>query len=143
MGKVERFLVKVWNLTIEGEEVKVATVEQGPRKPSMCHLCSAPCCKGFLHPVLTGEELFSRKFPTEFILTPAWLKKEVPNAEKIATLAVDKETGCPYLKDNKCTIWPNCPKGCLSYDCREDTRPEIKSFVDEMEIIWQEASVQT
>jgi len=38
---------------------------------------------------------------------------------------------CPYfdMETHKCKIWPNCPKACLAYDCREDPRPEIREFV--------------
>ena len=130
-------LVRVWTVTVDGKPVRVATVEQGPRKPSMCDHCSAPCCRGFLHPVLQEDEFKERKFPTTFLPAPDWLKEATDRAQFIAVLAMGKN-GCSYLVDGKCSIWPDCPKGCLSYDCREDTRPEIASFVKIMEPTWQE-----
>uniref|UniRef100_A0A7C4M5Z5 YkgJ family cysteine cluster protein n=1 Tax=candidate division CPR3 bacterium TaxID=2268181 RepID=A0A7C4M5Z5_UNCC3 len=124
-------LVRVWRVNLkDGQEVRVATIEQGPRKPSMCEGCPAPCCQGIFRPVLTAEEFFSKKFPTKFIDAPDWLKKQVPRAEKLAVLAFTENSYCNYFdpQTQKCKIFPNCPKACLAYDCREDPRPEIKKF---------------
>ena len=126
----DKQLVRVWNVnTNDRGRVKIATIEQGERKPSMCEGCSAPCCQGFLRPILTAEEFLEKKFPTTLVAPEEWLKKKVPRAQYMATLAFTNGK-CPYFdtQTHKCTIWPNCPNGCLSYDCREDTRPRIREF---------------
>lgn len=125
-------LVRVWNVDLtDGGKARVATIEQGPRKPGMCEGCSAPCCQGIFRPILTQEEFLSKKYPTMFIDVPEWLNEKVPRAEKVAVLAFTNGSHCNYFDpiSSKCTIWPDCPKGCLTYDCREDTRPEIREFV--------------
>lgn len=133
---MDKKLVKVWNVNlVNGKKIKAATIEQGPRQPSMCKGCSSPCCKGMFSPVLTEEEFLSRKFDSRFTLVPDWLKEKVPNATHIVTLNVT-EKGCPYHKNNICTIFPNCPKSCLSYDCRGDKR--LKKFAEAREKTWQE-----
>lgn len=131
----DRRLVKVWNVPLkDGRVVKVATIEQGERKPSMCEGCSAPCCKSFLRPVLTSEEFHSKKFPTSFVHPESWFRKQVPRADYLACLAFTDKS-CPYFDStfSKCTIFPNCPKACLAYDCREDTRGNVQAFVKERE----------
>lgn len=142
----DKKLVRVWNVTsTDGKKVSVATIEQGPRKPSMCDGCSAPCCKGMFRPILNSEEFLTRKFPATFIPVPKWLKKRVSRAQYLACLAFSgpnlafSSPSCQYLDlvTNRCTIWPNCPKACLSYDCREDVRPEIQEFVRERMKEWQ------
>lgn len=129
--------VKIWNVTVGGLPVKVATVEQGGRKESMCDGCSAPCCRGDFRPVLNEKEFFLRKFPTKFLPAPEWLTDRVKDVDFIATLAMGSGP-CPYLDtdSNLCTVWPDCPEGCLSYDCREDTRDEIRDFANERKKIW-------
>ena len=132
--------VKVWNVnTTDKGMVRVATIEQGPRKPGMCDGCPSPCCQGMFRPILDSEEFLSKKFLTMFIEIPEWLKKKAPRADKIAVLAFTNGTKCNYFDaiSHRCTIFPNCPKGCLSYDCREDTRPEIKSFVKMRKKQWR------
>ena len=132
--KVKR-LVRVWNVNpISGGTVKVATIEQGERKPSMCEGCSAPCCQGFLRPILTSEEFLSKRFPATLTQPEDWLKKKVPRTEYVAALAF-KNGACPYFDATscKCTIFPNCPKACLAYDCREDTREGIRQFAEKRE----------
>lgn len=134
MGKVLPFrkgqAVRVWSVHVKGQPVRVATIEQGKRKQSMCHGCSAPCCKGILRPVLTETEFKQRKFPTLFLDPPDWLKEKAPRAQAIATLGMADDGPCTYFDEatNKCTAWPNCPSGCLAYDCREDDRDEIREF---------------
>jgi Fe-S-cluster containining protein len=126
--------VKTWNVEqTDGKKVRVATIEQGLRKPSMCEGCSAPCCRGLFRPILDEEEFLSKKFPTMFIDVPKWLKEKAPRAEKIAVLAFTENKHCNYFNpvSARCTVWPECPKGCLAYDCREDTRPEIRKFARE------------
>lgn len=121
--------VKVWNVNLKnGDRIKVATVEQGPRRESMCDGCPAPCCQGMLIPILTEDEFLNRKFPISYTKPEAWFQKQVPSAQFLATLAVTNR-GCPYFDrvSHQCGIWPNCPKSCLTYDCREDTR-EIAKF---------------
>lgn len=127
---MDKRLVRVWNVSLNGgKTIKVATIEHGERKPSICKGCSAPCCQGMFRPILTQDEFLNRKFPISYTKPEPWLKKQVPNAQFLATLAVT-DKGCPYFekKTHKCKIFPNCPKGCLSYDCREDTRPKIAKF---------------
>ena len=128
----DRRLVRVWNVnTTDGKTVRVATIEQGPRKPSkLCENCYSLCCRGGIRPVLKSEEFLSKKFPTMFMPVPAWLAKKVPRAQKLAVLAFTKNTYCNYFDPGalKCTLWPNCPKSCLAYDCREDTRKKFREF---------------
>jgi len=134
-----RQLVQVWNVnTTDKGMVKVATIEQGERKPSMCDGCSAPCCQGFLRPILTSEEFLSKKFATTLLPPEPWMRKQVPRAEYLAALAF-KNGKCSYFnaETHRCTIWPDCPKGCLSYDCREDTREGIRKFAEKREKEWQ------
>lgn len=131
-------LVRVWNVPLKnGSMIKAVTIEQGARKKSMCEDCPSPCCKGMFYPILTQEEFLNRKFKTTFLPIPQWLKKKVPRAQYIVTLAMT-ERGCPYhdFLTNKCLLWPNCPQSCLSYDCRDDFRPEIKDFVKRRQKEW-------
>ncbi len=95
----------------------------------MCNGCSAPCCKGIFQPVINKEEFLSCKFQMEFIAVPDWLAPKLEDGVKLAVLAGDK-SGCVYHnhKTNLCMLWPDCPKSCLSYDCRGDDRPEIETF---------------
>lgn len=83
-------------------------------------------------PVLDREEFLSRRYRTAYTPSPEWLKSQQPRADFLATLDVSAEKGCPYFDPAtaKCSIWPNCPKSCLSYDCREDDRPEIRGFIE-------------
>ena len=134
--EVDKRLVRVWDVNLtDGKKVKVVTIEQGPRKPSPCDGCPAPCCQGMFRPILNSEELMTRKFPTMFIDVPDWLKEKVPRAEKVAVLAFTEHSYCNYFDPatHQCTIWPDSPKGCLAYDCREDTRAEIREFVKKRE----------
>lgn len=131
-------LVRVWNVTLtNGKKIRAATIEQGPRKSSMCEGCSAPCCKGMFDPILNQEEFLSRKFKFKYVPAPPWLKERVPRADYLVTLAVT-ENGCPYQHPvtNRCLLWPNPPKACLSYDCRNDTRSEIRKFVKRRKKEW-------
>ena len=127
---MENILVRTWKVIVNNKEIKVATIEQESRTPSICDGCSAPCCKGGLGPILTENEFKTRKYPTKFLPLPDWLKNEGINAEFIATLAMNKN-GCRYFNSltNKCIIYPNCPESCLAYDCRDDPREEVKNFV--------------
>lgn len=147
---VDKRLVQVWNVSLtDGRKIRAATIEQGPRKPSMCQGCPAPCCQGIFRPILNSEEFLSKKFPTMYMDVPDWLKDKVPRAQKVAVLAFSKpkprelakssEPYCDYFDpiSHKCTIFPNCPKGCLAYDCREDNRPEIQEFAEKREKEWQ------
>jgi len=124
--------VQIWTVVVNDKPVRVATVEHGPRKPSLCGGCPAPCCQGMFHPVLTEQEFKQRKFPTKFLPAPAWLLERTSHADAIATLAMF-EQGCRFFDHETalCTAWPDCPKGCLSYDCREDTRGEIREFAQQ------------
>ena len=133
--------VSIWkvNRKADGMTIRVATIEQGERKESMCKGCSAPCCKGILQPVMNAEEFLSRAFPMEFIPVPDWLREHIGNkADFLAVLRVT-DRGCPFHNSiiNSCTIWPNCPKSCKAYDCREDTRDSIRFFAAERMAKWQ------
>lgn len=116
--------VKVWNLTTnEGRAIRVATIEQNGRKAAACEKCSAPCCRGSLLPVLNEDELRNHRFPVQFVAAPEWLQKQVPRAQFVAVLKMG-ETGCIYLDGatRQCKVFPDCPKSCLSYDCKDDDR---------------------
>jgi Fe-S-cluster containining protein len=129
----DRRLVKVWTVnTFDRGRVRVATIEQGERKPAPCEGCSAPCCRSFLRPILTAEEFLSKKYPVTLIQPEPWLKRRVPRIQYFAALAF-KDGKCPYFNSetNKCKLWPNPPKACLAYSCLEDTRPEVRRFVEE------------
>ena len=130
-------LVHIWNVNpTSGGKVRVATIEQAPRKPSrLCENCYSLCCRGLIRPVLDSEEFLSRKFPTMFMDIPQWLKGKVPRAQKLAVLAFTKNSYCDYFDPValKCKVWPNCPKSCLAYDCREDTRKEFQEFAKKRE----------
>ena len=136
----DRRLVKVWNVDlVNGNKIKAATIEQGPREPSMCEGCSAPCCKGMFLPVLTEKEFLNKKFKSRFTEVPDWLREKVPDATHLVTLNITEE-GCPYHDsvNNLCMVWPDCPDSCKAYDCRGDNRPEIKKFAERREKEWQE-----
>lgn len=137
----DRNLVKVRPVTLNpsGQVIRVATIEQVDRRESMCAGCPAPCCKGIFQPVLNEEEFLSRKFSMDFIPSPDWLTERVEGADYLAVLKVT-EKGCIYHdhETNLCTVWPECPKACLAYDCRMDDRPEIAEFAKERMKTWQD-----
>lgn len=137
----DRNLVKVRPVTLHptGQVIRVATIEQVDRRESMCAGCPAPCCKGIFQPVLNEEEFLSRKFAMDFIPSPDWLTERVEGADYLAVLKVE-EKGCIYHdhETNLCTVWPECPKACLAYDCRMDDRPEIAEFAKERMKTWQD-----
>ena len=139
--KKTKNLVRVRPVTFVsyGITLRVATIEQVDRRESMCAGCPAPCCKGMFQPVLTSEEFDSKKYQMDFIPSPDWLKEQVEGADFLAVLKVE-EGGCVYHdhETNLCTIWPDCPKACLAYDCRLDDRPEIAEFAEERIKIWQD-----
>jgi len=127
----EYIRVKIWNMRVEKSVVlRVATVEPGPRRPSMCDGCSAPCCQGIFKPILSAEEFLSKKFKFALYPLPPSLKRQKIPADFVVGLMMEKDGRCPYFdkESHRCTIWPNCPKSCLAYDCREDFRPQIASF---------------
>lgn len=132
--------VKVWNVPLKaGSIIKVATIEQGERKPSsLCEGCYAKCCRGKIYPVLDSDEFLNRKFPFLYMETPNWIKTQVPRADYLVTLAVSEE-GCPNFDKEKlkCKLWPNPPKSCLAYDCREDERPFMRKFAKIREREWK------
>ncbi len=120
----ETMTVRVWNVPQKnGSICRVATIEQKGRSDAKCEGCDAPCCRGFLHPVLTEEEFLGKKFEADFSEVPEWIKSQVPRAEYVATLKMGND-GCNYYDwdTHKCKIYPNCPSACLSYSCREDDR---------------------
>lgn len=105
----------------------------------MCDGCQAPCCRGMFKPILNKDEFINRKFRFEYTETPSWLRNQIPDVPFVATLAITK-LGCPYHegKTNKCSVWPECPKSCLAYDCREDERSYIKNFAIRRSKKWKE-----
>lgn len=116
--------VKVWNLNKNGKSINVATIEQGGRKESMCNGCPAPCCQGILKPVLTEDEFIKKRFPWSLEKVPKIIQDQSPvKIDYIVVLAVGKE-GCSYFNSekSKCNIHQSCPKSCLAYDCRDDSR---------------------
>lgn len=125
-----QYHAKVWNVEqVDGVRLKVATIEHGERKENpMCEGCRKPYCCHALRPVLTGEEFTTRRFLFRYVDLPDWLAPQLPNAQKLAVLAVDDEKGCPYLTGDCCSLWPNPPAACLGYDCREEDRPEAMAF---------------
>lgn len=132
----DKRLVRVWNVDlVNGSKIKAATIEQGPREESMCEGCSAPCCKGMFLPVLTQDEFLNKKFKSKFTIVPDWLRERVPNATHLVTLNIT-EKGCPYHKNDLCSVWDDPPKSCLSYDCRGDDRYFIKAFAEERMKNW-------
>lgn len=127
--------VKVWILKKGKLSLKVATIDQNRgRVESICDGCSAPCCQGMLKPILNAEEFSSNKFPTHFVDCPEYLKNDGIEVDKVAVLAINNGSPCSYFdsKESRCTIFPNCPSACLSYDCREDRR--LEEFVKIREI---------
>lgn len=109
--------------------IKITTVSQPDKECNgeICFNCAAPCCKGIKIPLLTEKEFLSNKYPIRVIDIPE-LKKEVPNAENVIGLAILKD-GCPFLKNNRCSIYNERPKACRVYDCRQDTDLKIQGFV--------------
>lgn len=75
-----------------------------------CEGCEAPCCKQFDIPLTYRES------------------KCLPIDEKLADLVsiyqLKKEGGepCPYLKENKCSIYERRPITCREYTCKGDDR---------------------
>ena len=123
--------VRVWNVALKtGGIIKVATIEQTGRVKTMCDGCSAPCCKGVLHPILNEEEFTSKKFPFQYAPVPDWLREKIgPGADCIAVVHVN-EIGCVFhdAKTNLCRIWPHCPESCNVYDGRQDTQEPMATF---------------
>ena len=117
---------------VGGGTVKVATIEQSGRKVPGCEGCSAPCCQGFLRPILTLDELLSKKFHFALFPPEDWLREQAPQIQYVAVLK-SEDGYCHYFDriSHKCTIYPDRPKACLAYDCREDPRPWVKEFVRE------------
>lgn len=128
----ENHKVQVWNVPLKaGVTIRVATIEQGARKPSpLCVGCRALCCHGSIRPVLTAQEFLGKKFPMEFIQPDDWLKEQVPRAQWVAVLKFKENGQCPSWdgKELKCKSWPNPPASCLAYDCQEDPRRDMKEF---------------
>ena len=136
-----RQAVQVWNVPLKvGPTIRVATIEQGERKPSpLCLDCKALCCHGEIRPVLTAEEFLGRKFPMEYIEPEPWLKKQVPRTEWVAVLKFNQNGECSFWDGEslKCKVWPNPPASCLAYDCREDSREKMRGFAQRRIKEWQ------
>ena len=136
-----RSLAQTWKVNLRsGHELKVTTIEQGPRKPSpLCLNCKAPCCHGKIRPVLTAQDFLEKRFPMEFIEPEGWLKKQVPRSQWIAVLKFKENGECPFWDEetSKCKAWPNPPAACLAYDCREDPRLEMAEFAQKRIKEWR------
>ena len=133
-------IVHVWNVSlINGQQIKVATVEQGERKKSLCDGCYALCCRRAVIPILNQDEFLNRKFPVIYLRPEKWFEEQVPRAQYMAALESQKDGMCSYFDpvSLRCTIWPNCPKSCLAYDCREDTREDMKQFAEKRIREWR------
>ena len=130
--------VKVWTLQNGARAVRAATIEHGPRKHNPnCNGCEAICCRN-LNPVLCQSELMLKQFKFELTGAPDYITKHAPAGKAghhMVTLAkaADGSGCCFYLdqKSGRCRSWPDVPKACLAYDCREDDRPEIVEFVEQ------------
>lgn len=138
---MDKQLVQVWNVNLKsGHQLRVATIEQGSRKPSlMCVGCQALCCHGRIRPVLNAQEFLEKKFPIEYIEPEEWLKERVPRAQWVAVLKFNQDGEC-LLWDKgelKCKAWPNPPSSCLAYDCRDDAREGMRDFANKREKEWQ------
>ena len=133
--------VKIWNVSYRnGQTIKVATIESGDRKPSpLCVNCQALCCHGKIRPTLNSDEFLNKRFPMEFIEPEPWFKEQVPRAEWLAILKFNGNGECQFWdgKQLKCKVWPHPPKSCLSYDCREDSRAEMKEFAEKWQREWE------
>jgi len=134
MAKKDQRQVRIWRIAAPLGNVYAATVEHGPRKYNPhCDGCEAPCCKAPLSAILSSSEFVGKHF--KFVLCPApeYMTKFAPSNRKhhlVVTLPA-VEGRCFYLNPatNRCRMWPDIPKGCQAYDCREDDRPEIRTFV--------------
>ena len=124
--------LKVWSLQRSGSSlpVRAATVEHGSRKANPhCLGCAAPCCKAPLSAVLCASELLLKQFTFELSPAPDFVAKQAPVNFLVTIKAVNGR--CFYLDPaiGRCKRWPDIPRGCQAYDCREDDRPEIRKFV--------------
>lgn len=140
-----RKLIKVWKLqatnsTGETREIRAATIEQGERKPNpMCEGCYAECCRS-PNAILTSEEFLFKKFKHTFIQADAELHEGAPEGKGgFLIVVIPKQDGhCWYFdpKQRKCKTWPDIPKACLAYDCRDDNRPEIQTCCQQRTQEW-------
>lgn len=108
---------------MNGIPSKAVTLEQKGRTINdVCSHCKAPCCSGFLKPILTRDELIKHKFVFEITEIPPWLKQQLSNDVKWIVTVKVTNNGCFYFnsQNHKCKVWPDCPKACLAYDCKEE-----------------------
>ena len=126
--KKGQFLGSIWGVEHEGRTVKALTLESGPKSEVPCDGCWAPCCR-FPNPMLNAEEFLTKKFPFQLMPNEGELKEKFPEAEFIITLKKNGNGPCIYFdeKNRKCKIYPECPKSCLTYDCREEKRSYIRN----------------
>lgn len=87
----------------------VAIERPEPEVNVPCDNC-VRCCID-LSPILTPDEFMSGKY----IYT--LLNSENPDNPVIAIPR--DNTGCYYLKNNKCSIYNDRPKACRQFDCRK------------------------
>ena len=125
--------VQVWS-GVPGRKVITVSHEGDPVDPG-CDGCSAPCCRSFA-PVLSFEEAKSGRFAIDYVPFP---KEGIgttdftpsPNA-RVAVVAKKANGTCAHQgEDGRCLVWRHRPKSCALYDCRKETRPAIRKFVQE------------
>jgi hypothetical protein len=130
----DKVKVQVWRVPLEkGQVIRAATIEHGPRSANPnCDGCSSPCCKK-LTPVLTASEFLFKKFKIAFRQTPKYIDSCAPEGKSGHLMVTVPEINdlCYYLDPEtfKCRAWPDIPKACLAYDCRNEDRPELIDFI--------------
>lgn len=89
-----------------------------PNSDVPCGACAECCTK--LSPYLTIEEFSSGNYAYTFV------KIEGADMPVIA-IPKNKNGGCMYFIDNKCSIYESRPKACRQFDCRnpETSHPKI------------------
>lgn len=80
-----------------------------------CDICGV-CCRIFYVP-LTEEEFFSGRFKIMFKDFSDVSFKEIE--ENGWNLLERDNSGCVYLKDNKCLIHASKPKHCRDFFCKD------------------------
>lgn len=124
--------VQVWNGILPDRKVITVTHEGDPVDPG-CDNCSAPCCCSFA-PILSADEAKSGRYAIDYVPFPEeGIGKTdfVPSpSARVAVVAKKADGTCAHQdQDGRCGIWANRPKSCALYDCRKETRPGLRDFV--------------
>jgi Fe-S-cluster containining protein len=140
----------IWTVPYDDRVVKAVTIEQGPRQENpMCVGCPSKCCQGGLHPVLTKDEFLARKYRFKYQDAPELVKEAFPPEKReglqIVVLAQRPDGNCVYFDADRhcCGVWPDAPKACQSYDCREEDRPAFKAMCFQRTQEWMAAKEAT